>query len=125
MEQTWTVWVTNKYCKYYCVVLSSFRETDHLTHLIDLDIFTAIIQIRTAKSQETSQALEMFGTNLLSKGNIVVSLMGWGWQIIALFLQKINQHCHKCITWPTMKITPEEGNSYSSEDPTDVGLAFL
>ena len=27
-------------------------------HLIDLDIFTAIIQIRTAKSQETSQALE-------------------------------------------------------------------
>ena len=27
--------VTNKYCKYYCVILSSFGETDHLTQYLD------------------------------------------------------------------------------------------
>ena len=35
IEQTWNVSVINKYCKYYCVVLSSFGETDHLTILND------------------------------------------------------------------------------------------
>ena len=37
-ERTWIVTVTNKHCKYYCVVLSSFGETDHLTL-----IFVAIL----------------------------------------------------------------------------------
>ena len=32
--RSWIVSVTNKYCKYYCVVLTSFRETDHLTNTI-------------------------------------------------------------------------------------------
>ena len=29
--RTWIMSVTNKYCKHYCVVLSSFGETDYLT----------------------------------------------------------------------------------------------
>ena len=33
--RTWIVSVTNKYCKYYCVDLSSFGKTDHLTNWIN------------------------------------------------------------------------------------------
>ena len=34
--------VTNKYCKYYCVVFSSFGETDHLTN-VNSSVFKCVL----------------------------------------------------------------------------------